>query len=225
MSESGMPGKAAPHAPSCQIWAQPGLMGCSCWMSDGKSHGCPAPEMHLLRNHPRHPYDGHDPLLLLLYPGVPCPSVLCMEGSVPQTEEKTGVSIQLLYRFLEIFQECSGKIMLFLRQEGLWKEEGKLLYRRLFPLLCAKSPPWPQSSFSAGSAPRSSFTGKYRLLSPAFFCRHALTGPYPHSFCMVFSAAGTYHGSVRKSRTQTSRPGRKGEITHGRRTQKRSGGR
>ena len=72
---------------------------------------------------------------------------LCMEGSVPQTEEKTGVSIQLLYRFLEIFQECSGKIMLFLRQEGLWKEEGKLLYRRLFPLLCAKSPPWPQSSF------------------------------------------------------------------------------
>lgn len=72
---------------------------------------------------------------------------LCMEGSVPRTEEKTGVSIQLLYRFLKIFREYSGRIMLFLRQEGLRKEEGKLLYRRMLPLLCGKSPPWPQSSF------------------------------------------------------------------------------
>lgn len=72
---------------------------------------------------------------------------LCMEGSVLRTEEKTGVSIQLLYRFLEIFQEYSGRIMLFLRQEGLWKGDGKLLYRQILPLLCGKSPPWPQSSF------------------------------------------------------------------------------
>lgn len=72
---------------------------------------------------------------------------LCVEYSVPRTEEKTGVSFQLLYRFLQIFREYAGKILLFLRQEGLWKEEGELRYRQILPLLCGKSPPWPQSSF------------------------------------------------------------------------------
>ena len=74
---------------------------------------------------------------------------LCMEekGSVLRTEEKTGVSCQLLYRFLLIFHEYTGKLMLFLRMEALWEEEGRPLESSLLPLLYAKSPPWPQSCF------------------------------------------------------------------------------
>ena len=74
---------------------------------------------------------------------------LCMEekGSVLRTEEKTGVSCQLLYRFLLIFHEYTGKLMLFLRMEALWEEEGRPLESCLLPLLYAKSPPWPQSCF------------------------------------------------------------------------------
>lgn len=74
---------------------------------------------------------------------------LCMEkkGSVLRTEEKTGVSCQLLYRFLLIFHEYAEKLMLFLRMEALWEGEGRPLESRILPLLLGKSPPWPQSRF------------------------------------------------------------------------------
>lgn len=74
---------------------------------------------------------------------------LCMEkdGSVPRTEKETGVSCQLLYRFLMIFHEYMEKLMLFLRLEALWEGEERPLYRQILPLLYGESPPWPQASF------------------------------------------------------------------------------
>lgn len=74
---------------------------------------------------------------------------LCMEekGSVLRTEEKTGVSCQLLYRFLLIFHEYAEKLILFLRLAALWEGEGRPLESRILPLLLGKSPPWPQSCF------------------------------------------------------------------------------
>ena len=74
---------------------------------------------------------------------------LCMaeKGSVPRTEKETGVSFQLLYRFLLIFQEYQGKLMLFLRREALWEGEGKSTESGILSLLHGKSPPWPQYSF------------------------------------------------------------------------------
>lgn len=74
---------------------------------------------------------------------------LCMEeeGSVVRTEKETGVSFQLLYRFLQIFHDYTEKLMLFLRLEALWECEGLPLDRQLLPLLLVKGPPWPQSSF------------------------------------------------------------------------------
>lgn len=74
---------------------------------------------------------------------------LCLEegSSVPRAEKETGVSFQLLYRFLRIFREYTGKLMLFLRRDALWEEEGKPSGSRILSLLSSKSPPWPQSSF------------------------------------------------------------------------------
>lgn len=96
---------------------------------------------------------------------------LCMEekGSVLRTEEKTGVSCQLLYRFLLIFHEYTGKLMLFLRMEALWEEEGRPLESCLLPLLYAKSPPWPQSCF-------------FRALRFPLFLHRKSTVSYPLRF-------------------------------------------
>lgn len=46
---------------------------------------------------------------------------LCLEedGSVPRTEKETGVSFQLLYRFLRLFREYAGMLMLLLRRKAL----------------------------------------------------------------------------------------------------------
>ena len=74
---------------------------------------------------------------------------LCMaeKSSVPRTAEKTDVSCQLLYRFLQIFHEYTEKLTLFLRMEALWEGDCKLPESRILPMLYAKSPPWPQSCF------------------------------------------------------------------------------
>lgn len=74
---------------------------------------------------------------------------LCLEedGSVPQTEKETGVSFQLLYRFLRLFREYTGMLMLLLRREALWEGEEKLSRGQLLSRLSGKAPPWPQSSF------------------------------------------------------------------------------
>lgn len=74
---------------------------------------------------------------------------LCLEegSSVPRVEKETGVSFQLLYRFLRIFREYAGKLMLFLRRDALWEGEGKPSGSRILSLLSGKSPPWPQSCF------------------------------------------------------------------------------
>lgn len=74
---------------------------------------------------------------------------LCTEPgcSVPQTEKETGISYQMLYRFLLIFHEYTAQLMLFLRLEKLWDAAGQPLDRQLLPLLSRKPPPWFQSSF------------------------------------------------------------------------------
>lgn len=74
---------------------------------------------------------------------------LCMEpeGSVLEAEEKTGVSYQLLYRFLRIFHEYAGRLSLFLRLEGMWEEKPQPLNRQILSLLTAQPPPWPGSGF------------------------------------------------------------------------------
>lgn len=74
---------------------------------------------------------------------------LCMseKSSVPRTEEKTGVSCQLLYRFLMIFHEYEERLMLFLRMEALWEEKVGPTESQILSLLFGKSPPWPQFGF------------------------------------------------------------------------------
>ena len=86
---------------------------------------------------------------------------LCMEekGSVLRTEEKTGVSCQLLYRFLLIFHEYTGKLMLFLRMEALWEEEGP--WKAVsFPCFMPNPLPGPSPAFSGRCAFLSSSPGK-----------------------------------------------------------------
>lgn len=96
---------------------------------------------------------------------------LCMatEGSVPGAEEKTGVSYQLLYRFLQIFHDYARELILLLKREALWDSEHSPLDRQLLPLLYGKSPPWPQSSFF------------YRFRTPLFLHRRN-TASYPLRF-------------------------------------------
>lgn len=76
---------------------------------------------------------------------------MCMEpqGSVLRIEEKTGVSYQLLYRFLLIFHEFRQQLSLFLRLETLWDSPAQPLDRQLVVLLKAQPPPWPGSRFFA----------------------------------------------------------------------------
>ena len=96
---------------------------------------------------------------------------MCMEpeGSVLRTEEKTGVSFQLLYRFLLVFHEYRQRLSLFLRLESLWEIPAQPLDRQLLPLLKAQPPPWPASRFFA------------RLRVPLFVHRRS-TSSYPLFF-------------------------------------------
>lgn len=76
-------------------------------------------------------------------------AAMCLEpkGSVLRTEEKTGVSYQLLYRFLQIFHEYAQRLMLFLRLEALWNSPGQPPDSQTVSLLKAQPPPWPGSRF------------------------------------------------------------------------------
>ena len=69
------------------------------------------------------------------------------DGSVLRTEEKTGVSYQLLYRFLTVFREYTQRLMLFLRMEALWLHHGQPLNSQTISLLGCQPPPWPGSRF------------------------------------------------------------------------------
>ncbi len=99
---------------------------------------------------------------------------LCMkpEGSVLQTERETGVSYQVLYRFLLIFHGYAKKLALFLRREGLWEAFGHPLGRQMLPLLFVKPPPWLQS-------------GVFRQERVPLFLHRRTTAAYP----LLFGAA------------------------------------
>lgn len=93
-------------------------------------------------------------------------------GSVVRTQKETGISFQLLYRFLQIFHEHTEKLMLLLRLEALWERQGNPLDRQILPLLRVKSPPWPQASFFQ------------KFQTPLFLHRRS-TVPYPLRFGAV----------------------------------------
>lgn len=100
---------------------------------------------------------------------------LCMEpeGGVLRTEEKTGISYQLLYRFLLAFHEYRERLSLFLRLETLWGGRAQPLDRQMLPLLRAQPPPWPSARFFS------------RFRTPLFLHRRS-TAAYP----LLFGAAG-----------------------------------
>lgn len=74
---------------------------------------------------------------------------LCMQdgGSVPKTEEKTGVSYQLIYRFLTIFHEYRQPLLLFLRISRLWEDSMAPMARSILSFLHHQPLPWPQADF------------------------------------------------------------------------------
>lgn len=74
---------------------------------------------------------------------------LCLapDGSVPKTEKQTGVSIQLLYRFLVIFNEYRERLSILLRQESLWDASANPLPREISAILSAQPPPRIESAF------------------------------------------------------------------------------
>jgi len=74
---------------------------------------------------------------------------MCLEPncSVPSTENKTGVSYQLLYRFLQIFHEYTQRLMLLLRLERLWDRPEQPLDSQIVALFHSLPPPWPASGF------------------------------------------------------------------------------
>ncbi|MCM1193673.1 MAG: DUF6431 domain-containing protein, partial [Butyrivibrio sp.] len=76
---------------------------------------------------------------------------MCMEaeGSVLRTEERTGVSYQMRYRFLLIFHGYRERLSLFVRLETLWKGSAQPLDRQILPLLQAK----PRHGPAPGSLP------------------------------------------------------------------------
>lgn len=90
-------------------------------------------------------------------------------GSVPKTEQKTGVSYQMLYRFLLIFHEFYDRLCLFLRIQGIWDSALQPLPREILPLLCSEPPPWLQNGF-------------FRESQLPLFLHRKSTGSYPF-FC------------------------------------------
>ena len=101
---------------------------------------------------------------------------MCMEpqGSVLRTGEKTGVSYQLLYRFLLIFHEFRQQLSLFLRLETLWESPAQPQESQLLALLKAQPPPWPGSRFFA------------RFHTPLFVHRQS-SDSYPLVYAASFS--------------------------------------
>lgn len=101
---------------------------------------------------------------------------MCLEpgGSVLRTEEKTGVSYQLLCRFLRIFHEYRQRLMLFLRLEALWSHPRQPSDSRAVPLLTAQPPPWPGSRF-------------FRHFHAPLFLHRRSTAAYPLLFGASFS--------------------------------------
>lgn len=69
------------------------------------------------------------------------------EGSVLAAEKKTGISYQMLYRFLRIFREYAMSLVLFLRLEAMWDGQAQPRDCQLLSLLKAQPPPWPGSGF------------------------------------------------------------------------------
>jgi len=74
---------------------------------------------------------------------------LCLDpdGSVPKTEEQTGVPCQLLYRFLLIFNEYRDRLSVLLRQESLWDASANPLPSEISDILSAQPPPKIESAF------------------------------------------------------------------------------
>ena len=74
---------------------------------------------------------------------------MCTEpgSSALHTETKTGVSYQMLYRFLALLREYAQRLALFLRLESLWTHPGPPLDGQIVLLLGAQPPPWPGSRF------------------------------------------------------------------------------
>ncbi len=103
-------------------------------------------------------------------------AAMCLEpeGSALRTEEKTGVSYQLLYRFLQIFHEYAQRLMLFLRLEALWDNRWQPLDSQIVSLLKSKPPPWPGSRFFL------------HFRTPLFLHRRS-TVAYPLVFGAVFA--------------------------------------
>lgn len=99
---------------------------------------------------------------------------LSPDGSVPRTEKETGVSYQLLYRFLRIFHEHMQGLMLFLRLEALWNQPEQPLDTQIIPLLKAQPPPWPASCC-------------FRHFGIPLFLHRRSTIAYPLRFGAVFA--------------------------------------
>lgn len=72
---------------------------------------------------------------------------LAEDGSVPKTEARTGVSFQLLYRFLAVFLEYRERILLFLRAQCLWTGAVVPTSADTMPFLLGHPPPWPQAQY------------------------------------------------------------------------------
>ena len=68
-------------------------------------------------------------------------------GSVPKTEARTGVSFQLLYRFLLILQQYRERLLLFLRSQCLWTEQVHPSAGEIPAFLLIHPTPWPQAQY------------------------------------------------------------------------------
>lgn len=90
-------------------------------------------------------------------------------SSVPKTADSTGLSFQLLYRFLVIFQEYRERLTLFLRAILLWTDAPQPSPEWISRILLMHPPPWPQAHYFKENA------------SPLFLRRHN-TVSYPLIF-------------------------------------------
>ena len=100
------------------------------------------------------------------------------DSSVPKTENRTGVSFQLLYRFLALLQEYRERLLLFLRAQCLWTGSAAPSSRDILTFLLADLPPWPQGQYFK------------EFLSPLFLHRRD-TASYPLRFGYRLSVQAT----------------------------------
>lgn len=68
-------------------------------------------------------------------------------SSVPKTEVRTGVSFQLIYRFLRLLREYRQRLLLFLHSQYLWTDTVCPSDREILAFLMVHPPPWPQASY------------------------------------------------------------------------------